>query len=321
MTFGTQAALTIGLLSVVALYVAQTAFPSVAFTVSFALSMYNLKAADHSMGIHPQTELKVLGAGFPRTGTISTKKALERMGYKVFHHAEVASNGLTRDLNRALMSNSDFYLDKFVHKVLALGYNATLDTPMQLLVFRLARKFPDAKVLLTVRDSPEQWTKSANLVYHLARHSVAFPWSHIVDQEYQFASVTELWGTEQVVERCQSWFPWVDCVARKYMRALDGRSFEQVYLDWNARVRKSLPSERLLELNVKQGWNQLVPFAGNATTSVEGLGEFPKSNEADTLKVLEKVLLCGVYGWPFVMVLGVVIGSKTVIKAMSLVGL
>jgi hypothetical protein len=47
-----------------------------------------------------------------------------------------------------------------VESVLRLGYNATVDFPTCLIFDHLLKRFPNAKVILTVRDSPEhQWAK------------------------------------------------------------------------------------------------------------------------------------------------------------------
>jgi hypothetical protein len=44
-----------------------------------ALGLVSEKAPEPTV----QTEIKLIGAGFPRTGTTSTKLALELLGYKV----------------------------------------------------------------------------------------------------------------------------------------------------------------------------------------------------------------------------------------------
>jgi len=56
----------------------------------------------------PQKEFKIIGAGFPRTGTKSTKKALEMLGYKVLHMEDVFPNNLDKDFVNAL--TSDHYM-------------------------------------------------------------------------------------------------------------------------------------------------------------------------------------------------------------------
>ena len=101
----------------------------------------------------PQQEFKLIGAGFPRSGTKSTKRALEILGYKVLHMEDVAANGLAPDFLYALIA--DEYMDAYLDKILSLGFNATLDGPMNLLTREIFRRYPNAKVLFNERDSPE----------------------------------------------------------------------------------------------------------------------------------------------------------------------
>jgi len=99
--------------------------------------------------------IKVIGAGFGRTGTLSLKFALEKLGYdKCYHMMEVmnhpdhpakwaaAHRGERIDWN-------DFYK----------GYQATVDWPSCNLWQTHADYFPEAKIILTLRD-PDSWYKS-----------------------------------------------------------------------------------------------------------------------------------------------------------------
>ena len=53
--------------------------------LDFGLRILGFTKEHLAAPVQPQRELKVIGAGFYRTGTMSTKKALERLGYRVFH--------------------------------------------------------------------------------------------------------------------------------------------------------------------------------------------------------------------------------------------
>ena len=100
--------------------------------------------------------LKVIGAGFGRTGTTSLKAALERLGFDRCYHMfefmehpehakywDAASKGKPVDWN-----------------ALFEGYQSTLDWPGCSYYRDLMQRYPEAKVLLTVRDS-EKWYQSA----------------------------------------------------------------------------------------------------------------------------------------------------------------
>jgi hypothetical protein len=87
--------------------------------------------------------LKVIGAGFGRTGTLSLKEALEKLGYGPCHHM------------KEVFLNSDqteyFYLASMGEKVdwdeVFKDYNSAVDWPAAAYYRELADKYPDAKVI------------------------------------------------------------------------------------------------------------------------------------------------------------------------------
>ena len=99
--------------------------------------------------------IKVIGAGFGRTGTLSLKFALEKLGFdKCYHMMEVQMNPhhvqIWRDLAKGIAPDW--------HELFA-GYQASVDWPSANFWREQMQAFPDAKVLLTRRDS-EGWYKS-----------------------------------------------------------------------------------------------------------------------------------------------------------------
>jgi hypothetical protein len=99
--------------------------------------------------------LEVIGAGFGRTGTKSLKAALEELGFDPCYHMselfghpehvelwEAAARGKSVDWNELLG-----------------GYRATTDWPACSFYEELMQSYPDAKVILTLRD-PNRWYES-----------------------------------------------------------------------------------------------------------------------------------------------------------------
>ena len=102
--------------------------------------------------------MKIIGAGFPRTGTFSTKHALEELGFDPCYHMEaVLKNPAHVSLWQAVMDGelSDW-------SAIYGDYQAGVDAPTCLYYEQLMVEYPDAKVILNVRDS-EQWYDS---VFH-----------------------------------------------------------------------------------------------------------------------------------------------------------
>ena len=98
--------------------------------------------------------LKVIGSGLGRTGTLSTKLALEQLGFAPCHHmVEVFMNPAQVPLwIDAGNGNPDW-------DAIFGPYQAMVDHPGCAFWRELAAHYPDAKVLHTVRD-PDKWFDS-----------------------------------------------------------------------------------------------------------------------------------------------------------------
>jgi hypothetical protein len=99
--------------------------------------------------------LKVIGAGFGRTGTLSLKLALEQLGFgPCYHMVEVFKH---RDhLPRWIAAHEGADTD---WADLFSGYAATVDWPSCNLWQAQLAAFPEAKILLSRRD-PKAWYRS-----------------------------------------------------------------------------------------------------------------------------------------------------------------
>lgn len=102
--------------------------------------------------------LKVIGAGFGRTGTESMKTALEMLGFGPCHHMhEVLPSPERVETWRAISRGEPADWD-----AVFAGYAATVDWPAAYFWRELSAHYPDAKVLLTHRD-PEDWYTSMEM--------------------------------------------------------------------------------------------------------------------------------------------------------------
>jgi len=98
--------------------------------------------------------MRLIGAGLPRTATLSQKVALETLGLgPCYHMVDVLSDlGRVEQWNDALDGNADW-------DAIFDGYDSTVDWPGSYFYRELVEKYPDAKVLLSVR-SGESWARS-----------------------------------------------------------------------------------------------------------------------------------------------------------------
>eukprot|EP01083_Nonionella_stella_P063728 165615_1 len=110
--------------------------------------------------------LKVIGAGFGRTGTLSLKMALEKLGYKTHHAHDVLSNTAQKEAFYDILSQSkkDRIDKQLWNKLLVEPYNytATVDWPTSYYFDELLLQNPGAKIILSVRDNAEKWYNSTN---------------------------------------------------------------------------------------------------------------------------------------------------------------
>ena len=101
--------------------------------------------------------LQVIGAGFGRTGTTSLKAALEQLGFSKCHHmTDVMKSGAQVRFWLALANGSGAVWDEVFE-----GFRASCDWPSCNYWEELHHHYPDAKIVLTVRDE-QRWYESVS---------------------------------------------------------------------------------------------------------------------------------------------------------------
>jgi hypothetical protein len=102
--------------------------------------------------------LRVVGAGLARTGTASLKLALEQLlGGPCYHMFELFAHPVHIPVwHQAALGQYPAWDE------LLAGYRAAVDVPASAFWQQLAAASPDALIVLSVRDSAEQWWDSAS---------------------------------------------------------------------------------------------------------------------------------------------------------------
>ncbi|CAH0998903.1 hypothetical protein LEM8419_00208 [Neolewinella maritima] len=204
--------------------------------------------------------LQVIGLGLGRTGTLSLKLALEQLGFGKCYHMDTLlarphDIRYWKELDRS--GTTDF--SRLFH-----GYGAAVDFPTIANYAALLRQYPTAKCILTVRDEAA-WYGSARATILDAepslggkiRMSLKLPFSR---RQRQLLEVAQLAGS--------FWQLGTQDEAVRRARAL------QRFRDWNAQVKATIPHDRLLVYNVRQGWGPLCDYLGVE----ESATAFPRSN-------------------------------------------
>ena len=120
------------------------------------------------------TSISIIGAGLGRTGTTSLKYALEELGYFPCHHMiEIFDDKdhiahLWKDVYFTRIRSTNCVEEKGhqqalddLLKEIFKKYSATVDCPGYMFFDKFIQWNPNAKVILTVRDSPKQYRESA----------------------------------------------------------------------------------------------------------------------------------------------------------------
>lgn len=107
--------------------------------------------------------LKVVGAGFARTGTDSMRAALGILGFGPCHHMyEVMTHPEQKRRWRAFAGGADIGWEALFE-----GYASCIDLPSAHYWRELAAEYPEAPVILTWRD-PEAWWPSLQALFAAA---------------------------------------------------------------------------------------------------------------------------------------------------------
>lgn len=181
--------------------------------------------------------LKLIGVGFGRTGTSSTKLALEQLGIAPCHHMSdlVKSHTLSEK-----WYNVAFKQDRNWDKVFE-GYEATIDWPSVSYWRELADYYPEAKLLLTVRDS-EKW-------YDSMVKTVLPTMENPLGEE----------GSAVWFRRSTS----IKLIKNDTFNGVgltDREATIRRFMEHNAEVQAAFPSSRLLTWQVGDGWEPLGNF-------------------------------------------------------------
>src|SRR5436305_7415401 len=98
--------------------------------------------------------MKLIGAGLPRTGTLSQKVALEMLGLRpCYHMVNVLADLDEAPVWRRAVDGETPWDEVFD------GFQATVDWPGSFFYRELVEFYPEAKVLLSVRNA-ESWERS-----------------------------------------------------------------------------------------------------------------------------------------------------------------
>lgn len=207
--------------------------------------------------------LRVLCLGQSRTGTVSIRQALINLGYKDCYHYASALQENPRD--------TELWIEALEAKFKGIGKaygkeewdallghcQAVTDTPCVLFYKELLAAYPDAKVILSERDSADQWFRS--------QLSTTIPWASELAPESWLGKFKALFSpadprTTKMMKLILQDTPVFAALLKDYKH--DTETAKKLYDDYNAEIKRLVPREDLLVFNVKEGWKPLCDFLG-----------------------------------------------------------
>lgn len=206
-------------------------------------------------------KVEVIGAAWGRTGTFSLKAALEILGYPTYHMFENVNHSHCAFWLR--VARGDKYDFNECFDLADRKYTATVDFPAAVYWLEQRARYPQAKVILTVRD-PERWYSSfSQTILTVISAWEGCHWSVRVglwlglpvpgfDEMHDLVVVQQAFGGDLSKDGLIERF-------KQHIQA----------------VQAEVPADQLLVFNVSQGWEPLCAFLDKPIPSVP----FPNCND------------------------------------------
>lgn len=179
--------------------------------------------------------LKIIGAGFGRTGTHTLAQALNLLGYNPCYTMYETGKPGHHDTWKAAVSGEKIDWQRHFQE-----YKAAVEWPTITFFPAVFEAFPDAKVILTMRDAESWYESAAETIFSGLEASAQNP-----DPEKRQSSAL-------------------------FRHIILERTFGNRYWDkehsidvYNAHIKaviRLVPSEQLLKFSVKDGWEPLCNF-------------------------------------------------------------
>jgi hypothetical protein len=222
--------------------------------------------------------LQIIGAGFGRTGTLSTYTALKKLGFPCYHMFEVMGNKANKghlDFWRSV-ANTPAGTPHDWEKVFA-NYTAAVDNPACCVWSELMVAYPDAKVLLTLHPrGPKAWYESTiDTIY-------------FTENRWQFKLLRYFAPFIRKMGDMVGKLVW----QRNHRGAMDDRDRAIAHYEQHIEeVKAAVPPERLLIFKADEGWDPLCAFLGVPVPPEP----FPNVNDRAQIKKVIAGMAVGAY--------------------------
>ena len=176
--------------------------------------------------------LKVIGANFGRTATMSLKQGLEILGFeKCYHMSEVVVHP------EHVKLWLDAWRGKDIWTTLFAGYQAAVNWPAAAFWPQLMHVYPEAKIVLSIRDA-DKWFESARNTIFQSMDSNLLAKDEVLRTRIEMLKEIIVDGTFNGDLSNKD-----KCI--------------KIYKENIERCRSEVPLDRLIEFDTFLGWEQL----------------------------------------------------------------
>lgn len=194
--------------------------------------------------------IKIIGAGLPRTGTNTLKASLEMLGYaKTYHMKELLVHPENLHYWETLRDTGTTNWDELYD-----GYQATVDFPCCPWYKEHMKRYPDAKVILTIRPFEAWYTSVYSTIWKAGPQTLG----------EKMAMMSKLLFSPRLrtVIKCVKFAK--SSIFGMLMKGAfeDKAASETLYNQYIEEVKTYVPAEKLLVFDVSEGWGPLCKFLG-----------------------------------------------------------
>jgi hypothetical protein len=195
--------------------------------------------------------MKVIGAGLPRTATTTQMFALEQLGLGPCYHMRDLLADLETGLPlwEAVADGAPDWEAIFGGEP---AIRSTVDWPSARYYRELMDYYPEAKVLLSVRDA-EAWVRSMRETVWGLFHADSVL-RHLSDAR---TVLDPLWSRYMSLMTRMNWDPETGALAGDHF---GDEGFAALMTRWNDEVKATVPAGRLLVWDPSEGWDPLCAF-------------------------------------------------------------
>jgi len=222
--------------------------------------------------------LQIIGAGFGRTGTMSTHTALNQLGFPCYHMFEVLRNPANKnhlDFWRQVADAPDAPRDDW--ETIFARYTASVDNPAVCVWRELMRAYPDAKVLLTLHP------KGGDAWYESVMETIYF-----TESTWQFKVLKLLTPFGRKFGAMSHKLIWQHLHRDTMPDRTKAVAFYNRHIE---EVKAAVPAEKLLIFSANQGWAPLCSFLGVTIPNAP----FPNVNDRVEFQKIKAGISRGAY--------------------------